>query len=472
MAKLYKNKRSARSARNKCIIVNNKNTFSTSAILLSQKEIDKSKLVNEDFSRLEEINKKFKEIDLKEIIQIPSTSDMTSTSPSVVVEKLAVLDTKTYTSESTTISEGFPWLIDKEGNFIDLASKVNLFDSITLISNFLVAERKKYNISNVPKIKLSEMLKPLQDKENVTVYDLYIHVSDLYRKGSLKENLLEPITSNTKNNNETIANYSLNESKPLGNFGGITLNEVVTQIRDLKWDLVLNSAKFTIHAAPMIINVVGYGLIMKGYMNTVHNRPFPTGLSSEQLVIQRKLRNRNLAIFSFLGAPLILICLRKTSLGLKDLTSIEVNSINNNLSAEKNIQTSGLLLLLSKLNNKMPNWLKYMLNIILISMVLLNLIGFNSLIEFLNNIFYLKIFAYFLCSLVILYQLLNLYFLHKFISNKNINISPVLPEFLINWLNDLKLLSLNNESYHYFKNSSYIQIIIYLLIIVLVSIIL
>jgi hypothetical protein len=461
--KLYKN------IINKCIIVNNKNTFSTCAILLSHKEIDKSKLVNEDFSRLEEINKKFKEIDLKEIIQIPSTSDMTSTSPSVVVEKLAVLDTKTYTSESTTISESFPWLIDKEGNFIDLASKVNLVDSITLISNFL---EQKYNISNVPKIKLSEMLKPLQDKENVTVYDLYVHVSDLYRKGSLKENLLEPITSNMQNNNETIANYSLNESKPLGNFGDITLNEVVTQIRDLKWDLVLNSAKFTIHAAPMIINVVGYGLIMKGYMNTVHNRPFPTGLSSEQLVIQRKLRNRNLAIFSFLGAPLILICLRKTSLGLKDLTSIEVNSINNNLSAEKNIQTSGLLLLLSKLNKKMPNWLKYMLNIILISMILLNLIGFNSLIEFLNNIFYLKIFAYFLCSLVILYQLLNLYFLHKFIINKNINISPVLPEFLINWLNDLKLLSLNNESYHYFKNSSYIQIIIYLLIIVLVSIIL
>jgi hypothetical protein len=230
-----------------------KNTFSTCAILLSHKEIDKSKLVNEDFSRLEEINKKFQEIDFKEISQIPSTSDVTTTSPSVVLEKLAVLDTKTYTSESTTISESFPWLIDKEGNFIDLASKVNLFDSITLISNFLVAERKKYNINNVPKIKLLEMLKPLQDKENVTIYELYVHVSDLYRKGSLKENLLEPITSNTTNNNETIANYSLNESKPLGNYGDITLNEVVTQIRDLKWDLVLNSAKFTIHAAPMII---------------------------------------------------------------------------------------------------------------------------------------------------------------------------------------------------------------------------
>jgi hypothetical protein len=109
--KLYKNMRGARGAReaiNKCIIVNNKNTFSTCAILLSQKEFDKSKLVNEDFSGLEEINKKLKEIDLKEIIQIPSTSDMTSTSPSVVADKLAVLDTKTYTSESTTISESFP----------------------------------------------------------------------------------------------------------------------------------------------------------------------------------------------------------------------------------------------------------------------------------------------------------------------------------------------------------------------------
>lgn len=375
-------------------------------------------------------------------------------------------------SETSTVSESFPWLIDKDGKFIDLNSEVNLFEGINLISNFI---NIKYNQSNISEVKLTEMLKPMLDKGSITSYELFEHVSNLYKNNNLKD-LLEPISSNVTNNDERIADYKLNDiTKPLGEFGDITLNEVITQMKELKWDLFFNSAKLTIHAAPLVMNAVGYGLIMKGYMTTVYNRPFPDKITPQALKAAQKIRNRNLGLFSVFGAPFILICLRKTSVGLKDMTSIEINPIDSKLetpNVNNNLQSSSIFLILSKLKNKIPNWLKYLLNIFIISILLLNLLGLNSTIEFLNNIFYLKLFAYFSCSLIILYHLLNYYFLQKFFKNNNINISQILPNFIVNWLNDLKKISFNNESYHYFKKDVYIQIIIYLLVIVLVSIIL
>jgi hypothetical protein len=127
--------------------------------------------------------------------------------------------------------------------------------------------------------------------------------------------------------------------------------------------------------------------------------------------------------------------------------------------------------MLSNLNNKLPSWVKWILRLIVISIILLNLLGFNSLIDVLSNIFYIKLYTYLTCSLVILYQILNIYLLHRFI-NKNINILPVLPDFIINWLKDLETISSNNDSSQYFKNSCYIQIFIFLSIIFLISFIL
>lgn len=211
---------------------------------------------------------------------------------------------------------------------------------------------------------------------------------------------------------------------------------------------------------------------MRGYMKTVYNSNFPTNISEEHLKLHQKIRNRNLAIFSFIGAPLILICLRKTAITFKDMSSIEISTNNSNNNISTNIlNKSGIFLMLSNLNNKIPSWVKLILRLIVISIILLNLIGFNSIINILSNILYIKIFAYFTCSSVILYQIFNLYFLHRFFC-KNIKISPILPNLIINWLKELESISSTIENYQYFKNSCYIQILIYLLIIFLISFIL
>ncbi len=372
-------------------------------------------------------------------------------------------------SETSNTSEVFPWLIDKEGKFIDLNSEVNLFEAINLVNNFI--EKKYNNNDNLSDTKLTELLQPILDKGKVTVFELFNHVSNLYNNKNLKNELLESIKTDQSDNNTISETTSTHITKPLGEFGDMTLNEVIVQMKELKWDLILNSAKLTIHAAPLAMNLVGYGLIMKGYMSTVHNRAFPTNISPKELQALIKIRNRNLGLFSIFGAPLILICLRKTSLGLKDMTSIEINPTENQISSTISQQSSGIFLMISKFIEKIPNWLKWILRIIITSIVLLNLFGFNNSIEFLNNIYYIKLYAYISCSLIIIYHSLNIYLLHKFINN-NIKISKVLPDFIINWLNEIKSISSNNDSFQYFKNSSYIQILIYLLIIFLINIIL
>ena len=77
-------------------------------------------------------------------------------------------------------------------------------------------------------------------------------------------------------------------------------------------------------------------------------------------------------------------------------------------------------------------------------------------------------FSYITCSLLIIYQFLNLYLLHKF-SNNNIKIPEVLPDFLINWLKDFKIICSNKESINVIKKTYYIEISIYLVILILTT---
>ena len=65
-----------------------------------------------------------------------------------------------------------------------------------------------------------------------------------------------------------------------------------------------------------------------------------------------------------------------------------------------------------------------------------------------------------------IYQLSNLYFMNKFI-NKNIKISEVLPNFLIDWLNDIEVISTSKEGIKEFKKDIYINIAIYIVMFII-----
>ena len=106
----------------------------------------------------------------------------------------------------------------------------------------------------------------------------------------------------------------------------------------------------------------------------------------------------------------------------------------------------------------------------MIIFIIFNLLGFEGVFNILSNNYYIKLFCYISCSLSICYEMLNLYMLHRFI-NKNINISSVLPDYIIELLKELENISSDIESIKYFKKTCYIHILLYIIPIIMVTLI-
>ena len=102
-------------------------------------------------------------------------------------------------------------------------------------------------------------------------------------------------------------------------------------------------------------------------------------------------------------------------------------------------------------------------------MLVLKLLGFN-VIDIMINTYYFKMYMYIMYSLIILHLILNLYLLHRFYT-KAVKIPEFLPEFVINWLKLFEEMSSNKESVKYFKNMFYLEIGLYTLIIIIVTLI-
>ena len=124
-----------------------------------------------------------------------------------------------------------------------------------------------------------------------------------------------------------------------------------------------------------------------------------------------------------------------------------------------------LLLFLSNLNKKIPSWIKILFRFLFLTILVLKLLGYSLLSVFLINTYIFKIVYYISCSLVIYYHLLSLYLLHKF-STKNIKISAVFPEFVINWLKGIELMSSSTPGIKEFKTNCYMEITVYIIILI------
>ena len=103
-------------------------------------------------------------------------------------------------------------------------------------------------------------------------------------------------------------------------------------------------------------------------------------------------------------------------------------------------------------------------------LLILKLLGYNILTDTINDLTFLKNFIYIFSSLVIFYDLLNLYLIHKF-STTNVKISEVFPDFFIKWLKEFEVLSSNKISIKEFKKENYINISIYVVIIIIITLI-
>ena len=372
----------------------------------------------------------------------------------------------------SSYTEAFPWLLDENGKALDYNKRVGLFDGIKVMSNYI---NTRYNVNPnlISESKLSEILKPFESQPNATMLDLFNHVSKIYNTDNTS--LLKVVEEFSNSN---ITSYPTNvgnviggvTSKPLGVYGDVTLNEMFVYLRDLKWKIALERTEVVVNAAPAVTNFVSFSLILRAFMKYVYNRPYDPSISK---AIQVNLRRTELGGFLFIGAPLLLFVMNKSALSLKDMIMIHT-TLNRpaDINIDQNIfnnfnNEGGLFMLISNLNKKIPNTLKFILRLLLFLLVALKLLGFNNIFELFLNLNYIKMYFYITISFYILYHLLLLYLLHRF-SQKTISISPVFPAFIMTWLEDIKEASSSNITIMTFKKMCYVQIGLYSSFLVLI----
>lgn len=383
-------------------------------------------------------------------------------------------------NQDTNISrfeEDFSWLVDLEGKPIDFNQKITLYNGVKLMSHLL---EKKYGMdkNGISEVKLSEFLGVFINEKEVTVLDLFNHVNNLYYKDKDSFNkIVEEVTTEhvevptAHPDKEDVIKKFLEiwkSDKPLGEIGETSINEVVVGLKNLDWDLVYNNTKLTVNAIPVATNAIGYSIIMKTYKTLYHDIPCPKNYDNAQKIKWELTKRRHFFAFAVVGAPLILYTLRLYSIGLKDMITVSVTgngSSEAQTSSSSKFLASGLSLL-----PKIPNWVKLLFKLFFISLLLLKIFGVSSIFDIIYNVYYLKIFIISYSTIVILYLILNIYLIYLFYK-KNIHIPEVLPEFIINWLKEFKVISSSKEGVHGFKNMYYREILLYLVIIAIVILI-
>ena len=115
------------------------------------------------------------------------------------------------------------------------------------------------------------------------------------------------LTTDSENPADNLLTDESNTSKPFGQYGEVTLNQIdvalLEKFKDINWELVYDKTRLTIHGVPVAVNAIGYGLVLKSYMKYVHNRPMDAGLKNHQIASRIALRNRQLTVFAYFLLP-------------------------------------------------------------------------------------------------------------------------------------------------------------------------
>jgi hypothetical protein len=356
-------------------------------------------------------------------------------------------------------------LREEFGLILEHTHPISMFEGVKIISRYLEL-RHNIDPETIYEIKLTEILK-IFEKSNglVTAEDLFQHMNNKFEEN--KEFYIDKLQTETKNLSE---NLITEDSKPFGQYGEVTLNQIglnlkenLKHLNDIRWDLVYENTKLSVHAAPAVISAISYSLLLKTYIRHIHNRPFDVGISSQKIAAQKIVRNRQLGLFCILGAPLTMLILRFSAIPIKDMFSLSIGGDSLVGNSNSNSDTINSILFLSSLNKKIPKWLKILFKFLFVTIIVLKLLGFSFLSVLSINVFYIKVAYYILFSLIICYHLLSLYLLHKF-SKKNMKILEVWPEFLIKRLKEIEMMSTTKAEIKEFKTNCYMEISVYLIL--------
>src|ERR1700712_4481983 len=328
--------------------------FSTSPCLYSgnpssvQLRIDQDKLdlLEARFNLLRPVPRNIPE---GSTIETPTPTDTPIITPNETATSETILEFKDFPVEDDSPSD-FSWLY-KDGKPLYFNKHVKGFEAVEYIGH-LLEKRFSGDISNLPEAKLTEMLQITKEETPVTVLQLFNHVSKLYNK----EDFVLDFTKNIVQPEATQLESGVS-SKPLGQFGDMSLNELLNKIKDLNWEVVSGGIKATVHTAPVVLNLISYTLVLRSYTKYIHNQPEPRGLTREQLKMFRANKHHRLLVFSTIWAPLIVLGIRNLSPGIfGNILDVEINP-NTSESKPKleGVNTSSFLLFCSKVRDGLIN---------------------------------------------------------------------------------------------------------------------
>lgn len=249
----------------------------------------------------------------------------------------------------------------------------------------------------------------------------------------------------------------------------MTIGELQLTLMNLDWNMIVDNAKVAVDVAPLALKLVTFSLTVKTFMKYVYNRPLPPHIPQKGPLATHEwaVRRKELGLFLLVGAPVSMIVAHIAHIGLKDWIKLEVTLPSlPSTSAKDTVESFSIFLMLKNFSKKVPEPLKIFIGFYFLLFLILKLFGLPGILDIMNNDKYMRWLGVSLCSLAIFYQIINLWLVHKFLSEK-IKISRIWPESVINWLEYLEAVSKSKPLLVWFKQSRYKQIVLYLCIMLL-----
>lgn len=233
----------------------------------------------------------------------------------------------------------------------------------------------------------------------------------------------------------------IEHAKPLGSFGDITINELINKGTDalspilntLDPNLTLNGG-FTI-----LSSLFFYRVVVNLYTKSAYNFDFK-GMNPTEVADFKASRPRDIRFFMLCCAPLITASL---------VTMAKLNPLNINLNIEMKEAVTSNVSILAFLTKNKPEWFKSLLKIVLSLVFIIivnNYTGTNPIGLLLANPFFYNLFKLFFILgsimplLAIFFYILTIYLFIQFSEGK-INMPIYLPQFILEWLAEIKKLS-------------------------------
>ena len=192
---------------------------------------------------------------------------------------------------SSSMHESFPDLYPGPVDLEPGANIVNLFEIIKKIYNKIMNNDIQINDSNIDT--LSNLIKNDEDSEK------------------LSEEVKTTLENITANLNDSLSSSGM---RPLGNFGDITINQLLENIQNYNFSMVLNNTELLIYPITFVPFSLLYYRLVKSYMNHCDNIKDIRRIKNERLMLEQlKIRRVSIALAVGLIIPFSSLMILKFS---------------------------------------------------------------------------------------------------------------------------------------------------------------